>query len=720
MNRFPSRLWARLSLVSRVSLLVALSTIVVAIIAAFLSATYFAHKAQDEITAEYNQQMDMQESMLASTIFFDLKADGNFDRDDLAAALSDIKYGPDVSQINFRNTSDVATYNKDINLQLEAPLFFSRLCGLETLKFNRPITVNTMYFGVLTLSMSPNRIINQAWEQYQYLVQVMFISLALILFLIWIVLRKALYPLYSLAEAGKSLARGDLSARVQIAGGPELRVVQTSFNQMASSIEATLSALQESEEKFRQIAETINEVFFSYDPAVGKFLYVSPAYEEIWQKPVQKVYDDPLSFTNALHPKDRECFLQALHREREEGEYFNLEYRIVRPDGTERQIRSRNFPIGGGSGFEQRVVGIAEDITERKRAEDALKEAERVKSELFEKLNTAQHIAEIGSWEWDLKTNNVWWSDETYRIFGVRQQDFVPSFEENGKFIHPDDFAIYSQSFEQSLQTGQPLDIEIRLVTNDGQLKTCQAKGQLFYDDAGQQIRFSGTIMDITKSKQAEEKLKSALQQTELLIRELFHRTKNNMQVIISMLMLQAGYTKDFHVLKIFRDIQNRIQSMALVHEKLYESQNLSSIRLDEYIRSLADLLMTSYNTSPNRIKLFFDMEEISTLIDIAMPSGLVFNELLTNAIEHAFPDERNGKIQIRLHQTGQHEITLEVEDDGVGVPVDFDFRQTGTFGMQILIAIVERQLLGRLMFQGGTGVICRASFRDDLYRERI
>jgi two-component sensor histidine kinase/HAMP domain-containing protein len=225
---------------------------------------------------------------------------------------------------------------------------------------------------------------------------------------------------------------------------------------------------------------------------------------------------------------------------------------------------------------------------------------------------------------------------------------------------------------------------------------------------------------ELAERRRAEARLRSALQQTELLIRELYHRTKNNMQVIISMLMLQADFTDDPQVRKTFRETQNRIQSMALVHEKLYQSQNLSSIRLDEYIRSLADLLMTSYKIGPNRIELVFDLEEIATLIDIAMPCGLILNELLANALEHAFPGDRRGQIQIGLHRTGSNEVTLEVADDGVGVPIGFDFRQTGTFGLQAVVLIAEHQLQGKLFFEDESGVNFRLCFKDDLYRERV
>jgi len=153
------------------------------------------------------------------------------------------------------------------------------------------------------------------------------------------------------------------------------------------------------------------------------------------------------------------------------------------------------------------VLSSINDITERKLAEDAIKEITAVKSELIAKFNDAEHIAKIGSWEWNLQTNNVWWSDETYLLFGVTKQDFVPGFEENGKFIHPDDFVLYGKSFEHSLRTGEPLNVDLRLIASDGRLKYCHAAGEVIFDDSGQKNRFIGTIMDISEHKWAEESL---------------------------------------------------------------------------------------------------------------------------------------------------------------------------------------------------------------------
>ncbi|MCX6249143.1 MAG: PAS domain S-box protein [Bacteroidetes bacterium] len=167
------------------------------------------------------------------------------------------------------------------------------------------------------------------------------------------------------------------------------------------------------------------------------------------------------------------------------------------------------------------IISITRNITERKRAEEALKESERDKSELLEKLNESQNISNVGSWEWNFQTDHLWCSDECYRILGVKPQDFVPNLEANSRFIHPDDLELCCKSIEHSLQTGEPLDINVRLVPGDEQMKHCHGIGKILYDDSGQPVRFVGTIKDITARKLTE----NALIQSEEKYRNIFETT---------------------------------------------------------------------------------------------------------------------------------------------------------------------------------------------------
>ncbi|NOU15991.1 MAG: PAS domain S-box protein [Bacteroidales bacterium] len=176
------------------------------------------------------------------------------------------------------------------------------------------------------------------------------------------------------------------------------------------------------------------------------------------------------------------------------------------------------FPVFNNNGELSEILVSFIEITERIKAEETLRESERVKSELLDRLNDAQHLAMIGSWDWHLKNNLFWWSDETYEIFGVTKQNYTPNFETNGKFIHTDDFEQYRKSFELSIQTGEPLFYEFKLIAGNGQLKYCQVKGKIIYDESHQPNRFIGTIMDNTQRKLAE----FTLHETEAKFRQTF------------------------------------------------------------------------------------------------------------------------------------------------------------------------------------------------------
>jgi PAS domain S-box-containing protein/putative nucleotidyltransferase with HDIG domain len=206
---------------------------------------------------------------------------------------------------------------------------------------------------------------------------------------------------------------------------------------------------------------------------------------------------------------ERERVHRALVDLIEADKPYNLEFEIHPKNSSEPKIISSIAELKRDEhGSPLLVTGVIQDITERKQAEEKLQETERVKTDLLEKLNEAQQIAAIGSWEWNVQTNHVWWSDETYRVFGVTPQDYVPSFEGNSRFIHADDLAMYNEAFKHSLQTGEPLDVDLRLVADDGLLKHCHAKGKIVYDASGQPIRFMGTIMDVTERRQSERKIR--------------------------------------------------------------------------------------------------------------------------------------------------------------------------------------------------------------------
>ena len=225
---------------------------------------------------------------------------------------------------------------------------------------------------------------------------------------------------------------------------------------------------------------------------------------------------------------------------------------------------------------------------------------------------------------------------------------------------------------------------------------------------------------DITERKQAEEQLKKSLVEKETLLRELYHRTKNNMSVIIALLELQCEYYDSELLRKAYKDAQNRIRFMALVHQKLYDASDLSHINLKDYINSLVALLLTGYTLSPGQVSFVSEMEDVFVLIDTAIPCGLILNELISNSLKHAFPDERKGEIKVRLCRSEDGEIQLGVCDTGVGLPDGFDFQRDGRMGLQTVFILAEQQLKAQICFSTEKGVLCSLRFRDNLYQPRV
>ncbi len=207
---------------------------------------------------------------------------------------------------------------------------------------------------------------------------------------------------------------------------------------------------------------------------------------------------------------------------------------------------------------------------------------------------------------------------------------------------------------------------------------------------------------ELTERERIESRLRTSLAEKEVLLKEIHHRVKNNLQVISSMLNLQTGHVNDLETLAIFQDSQNRVRSMALIHEKLYQSENLALVDFGEYIQNLAGYLARSYGQAG--IQLRFETEPLQMGIDTAVPCGLILNELISNALKHAFPDDRLGRITISLHVQADDRVCLSVADDGIGLPSEMDIFNTSSLGLQLVHTLVS-QLGGEIQINHAGGV---------------
>ena len=219
--------------------------------------------------------------------------------------------------------------------------------------------------------------------------------------------------------------------------------------------------------------------------------------------------------------------------------------------------------------------------------------------------------------------------------------------------------------------------------------------------------------LEIEERKKADAVIKAALAERELLLKEVHHRVKNNLQIIVSLINLQALKIESEDVLALFRESQDRIRTIALVHEKLYSSDNFSEIGFAGYVRSLAFRLYQSHRRDMDVIRFDMNVDEFALPIDIAIPCGLVINELLANALNHAYPEEvpEDAEIMVQAKLNTDNEYEIEVKDNGVGIPVSVDPLTTESLGMRMLYILVEEQLKGKIHFAVNGGTTCRIQF---------
>ncbi len=231
--------------------------------------------------------------------------------------------------------------------------------------------------------------------------------------------------------------------------------------------------------------------------------------------------------------------------------------------------------------------------------------------------------------------------------------------------------------------------------------------------DYHKERRILVTLQDITKLTQAEEQVKRSLAEKEILLDEVNHRVRNNLQIIISLLGLQSAQADNEEVSRILGESVDRIRTMSLIHNRLYQADDLTCIDLGEYIRDLTGELFSSYRNRLSDINLALDVEEVSLPVNKAIPFGLIINELLTNSFKYAFPDGMRGEISVELKLDGEGEMTLIISDNGIGFPTDIDIENTKTFGLQIVNALVL-QVDGSLEIDkvGGTKFIIKAPIK--------
>jgi PAS domain S-box-containing protein len=287
-----------------------------------------------------------------------------------------------------------------------------------------------------------------------------------------------------------------------------------------------------------------------------------------------------------------------------------------------------------------------------------------------------------------------------------------------GSQCHPDDAEHVLDKWRAAAAVGKPFEAEARVRGFDGEYRWFLTRACPLFDRSGDILRWYGNDIDIHDMKQAEEQVQASLEQKEALLREVHHRVKNNLQLISSLLSLQAARIEDPAVAELFAESRNRVRSMALVHENLYRAGDFARILMATHIQNLCVHLTHAYGMHSPRVELAIRIGDVQLDLDRAVSCSLIVNELVSNALKHAFPDGRAGRLCVELQPLGDQQHVLVVGDNGVGLPPELDPRRSDSLGLQ-LVDDLTQQLRGIVAVNRDGGTTFTITFDADRRGER-
>jgi len=342
-------------------------------------------------------------------------------------------------------------------------------------------------------------------------------------------------------------------------------------------------------------------------------------------------------------------------------------------------------------------------VTELQERSRQLEETVAALGESEERYRSIFELAAIGIAHVSLEGRFVRLNRRFCEILGYTPEEMLQrTFQE---ITHPDDLANSLELVGQVIAGEiESYSVEKRYLRKDASIVWGNLTVSLAHDELGNPRHFIAVVEDISPRKMAESTVERSLEEKEVLLREIHHRVKNNMQVISSLLSLQAANIDDERLHKLFQESQGRVRAMALIHEILYDSDDLSSIDLSTYVSRLVASLTRMYGADVDRVRVNVESDDITLRIDDMVPCGLAISELISNSLKYAFPDDREGEINVRVTSTPEGGVKLVVCDDGVGLPADLDIRTTATMGMGLVVGLVEKQLGGRLELDRARG----------------
>ncbi|HEX4168804.1 MAG TPA: PAS domain S-box protein [Bryobacteraceae bacterium] len=480
-------------------------------------------------------------------------------------------------------------------------------------------------------------------------------------------------------------------------------------------------ALKRSEARYRALLEQSPVAIHVLD-SLGNTITVNPAFESHFgikseQMAGFNVWNDPQLDSNHVRGLLEQTYAGTVTS----SGPLQHDLTVSVGHGLAPWIEVTAYPVKSKEGVVQEVVLMSQDVTQRELAQAAVRRSEQHFREL---ANAMPQIVWTASASGQLAYHNDRW----YDFVGIdRSSDTALGWS---TILHPDDLAECRRLWDEARLAESSFEMECRLWDrqhNQYRWYLCRALPVL--NEQKNVDRWIGTCTDVHEQKAAKEVLEAevgsrtaaleqALGEKNTLLKEVHHRVKNNLQVICSLLRLQANLLKDEVATAALRESQQRVLSMALIHERLYGNAKMDRIDFGEYTAALAQELSYSYSLGTHNVATRLDLSPVQLKIDQAVPCGLILNELITNALKYAHPEGRRGEIRIMLKQMATGEVALTVSDDGIGLPVDFDQRKSKSLGMTI-VQILAKQLGAAFTVQSQPGASFTLCFPNQCSDQR-
>jgi PAS domain S-box-containing protein len=460
--------------------------------------------------------------------------------------------------------------------------------------------------------------------------------------------------------------------------------------------------LEESEKNYRELVDNSMVAIYKTNPK-GEILFANEAmaemlgFESVEELKTKKT---PQLYKNS---EDRKTFIKKLIKN---GKFRNLEVDMITNTG-------KTITILLNAHLENNIIsGMMMDITSK------IKSKKRLEKSVLRFRALAENAAD-GIITTNVHDKILYFNNSLLEMFGY-SKDELRHFQ--FKMLMP---RRYRENFMKGIRKFRSTD-EHKLTEKTIETVGLKKNGTEFPLEMSltkweidRNIYFTSIIRDITERKKHEKYLKESLAEKTVLLKEIHHRVKNNMQIISSLLSLQEQYVTDDEVaVDVLKESQNRVKSMAIVHEKLYQSKDLTHIKFYDYIQRLVLVLFSSYGITEDQIKPVINVEDLMLNIETAVPFGLIISELISNSLKYAFPERKKGELKLSLKKPDDT-YELIISDDGIGFPEDLDYKKTDSLGLR-LVNILVGQIDGTISMNTNHGTEFKIIFKELEYKKRI